>query len=186
MVRWMAENENFPTMKFAYADPPYLGTSNFGAEHHYGDLHDQAADYDDPETHRELIGRLVDDFPDGWALSLGTNSLSVILPMCPEKIRVCAWVKGWCSWKPGVHPKYAWEPVLLMGGRNPPPIYGRDWMQCNVRSARNGATPIPGAKPEQFCRWIIQLLGYQEGDTLIDIFPGTGIMDAVLAQGVLL
>jgi hypothetical protein len=39
-----------------------------------------------------------------------------------------------------------------------------------------------GAKPERFCRWIADLLGYIEGDELVDIFPGTGIMGRVLAQ----
>jgi hypothetical protein len=169
-------------VRFAYADPPYLGTSNFGAEHHYGAFHDAAADYDDPATHEALVNRLMDEFYEGWALSLGTNSLKTILAMCPDEIRICSWVKGWCSWKPGVHPKYAWEPVLLWRGRKPPPFAVRDWLMCNVATKQK----IPGAKPEKFCRWICQLLGYQDGDDLVDIFPGTGVMDRVLSQGVLL
>jgi hypothetical protein len=173
-------------MRFAYADPPYLGTSKFGAEHHYGDHHDQAGDYDSFDAHSNLIARLYVDFPDGWALSGNTTSMHLLLPEMPSGTRVCAWVKGWCSWKPGVHPKYAWEPVYLFGGRVPPPTYGRDWMQCNVRTAQNQAAKIPGAKPDEFCRWVLQLLGYTEGDEVVDLFPGTGVMDRVLSQGVLL
>lgn len=38
---------------------------------------------------------------------------------------------------------------------------------------------VVGAKPASFCRWILELLGYEEGDDLVDVFPGTGIMDVV-------
>ena len=169
-------------MKFAYADPPYLGTSKFGAAHHYDKYHNQAGDFDRIETHIALIAQLVADFPDGWAMSLGTNSLRLLLPECPAEIRVCVWVKGWCSWKPGVHPKYAWEPVLLAGGRKRPGVAVRDWWQGNVATRQE----IPGSKPIGFCRWVLDLLGYDDTlDILDDLFPGTGVMDAVAAQGVI-
>lgn len=51
-------------MKFAYADPPYLGCG----KKLYGKLHKAAADFDSLETHKSLIERLVDEFPDGWAM----------------------------------------------------------------------------------------------------------------------
>jgi DNA modification methylase len=47
---------------------------------------------------------------------------------------------------------------------------------------RKTTAPL-GAKPEGFCRWILDALGWQEGDTLDDIFPGSGMMGAVTAQG---
>jgi hypothetical protein len=40
-----------------------------------------------------------------------------------------------------------------------------------------------GAKPLAFCEWVLNLLGYQDGDELVDLFPGTGIMGAVAMQG---
>ena len=64
-------------MKFAYADPPYLGL----AEKFYGHLHPEAAVYDKPEAHQALIDRLCDEFSDGWAMSLHSPSLRTILPM---------------------------------------------------------------------------------------------------------
>lgn len=33
---------------------------------------------------------------------------------------------------------------------------------------------VIGAKPAAFCRWIFDLLGAQPGDTLDDLFPGSG------------
>jgi hypothetical protein len=35
------------------------------------------------------------------------------------------------------------------------------------------------------CRWILDLLGYLEVDTVDDLFPGTGVMDLTERQGVL-
>lgn len=167
--------------RFAYADPVYLGQAR-----HYD--HPEAHVWDDPETHRQLVERLVDEFPDGWAMSLSSPSLRVILPMCPEDCRVAAWVKPFHVYKKGVRPAYAWEPVIFRGGRNekhPPPPKGgaattpKDFVSANI-TLRRGLT---GAKPVEFCRWVLDILGYRDGDELVDLFPGTGIMDRVLAQG---
>lgn len=167
-------------MRFAYADPPYLGA----ASRLYGPHHPEAAEYDEFATHAELIGHLIEDFPDGWALSLHVPSLRVLLPLCPDDVRVCPWVKGWCSWKPGVSPAYAWEPVILRGGRQRPAFKTRDWVMANASSRQ--PNHVPGQKPVAFCQWILQILGYEDGDELVDLFPGSGVMTRVLAQGVLL
>lgn len=170
-------------MRFAYADPPYLGTSKFGAEHHYGAHHDHAADYNDIATHGALIARLVDEFPDGWAMSLSSPSLRLLLPLCPPDVRVGAWVKPFASFKPGVNPGYCWEPVIWRGGRK----LGRDidtvrdWCSENIMLKKG----LSGAKPPNVCRWILEILGYRDGDELVDLFPGTGVMAETLAQGVL-
>jgi hypothetical protein len=167
-------------MHFAYADPPYLGQAR-----HYRE-HPEATVWDDPETHRQLIARLEDEYPDGWALSCSTPSLEVLLPMCPG-VRIGAWVKPFCVFKKGVRPAYAWEPVLYRGGRNknhPPPPKGgkattpKDFVSANI-TLRKGLT---GAKPEVFCRWVIDVLGYRPGDRLDDLFPGSGVMTSVLEE----
>ena len=41
---------------------------------------------------------------------------------------------------------------------------------------------LVGAKPEKVCRWILQLLNFQTGDELIDLYPGTGIMGKVAKE----
>jgi hypothetical protein len=69
----------------AYADPPYIGQ----AAKYYAGQPDYAGEVD----HRALIQRLVADFPDGWALSCTSNSLRFLLPLCPQDVRVGAWVK---------------------------------------------------------------------------------------------
>jgi hypothetical protein len=153
-------------MRFAYADPPYLGCG-----HLYADHHEHAGDCDDPEWHRDLIDRLVRDFPDGWALSASSPSLATLLPMCPEETRLAAWVKPFASFKPGVNPAYAWEPVLFRGGRkrgrSEPTV--RDFHSAPI-TLRKG---LPGAKPHTFNRWIIDLMGALPSDEFVDLFPGT-------------
>jgi hypothetical protein len=167
-------------MIFAYADPPYLGTSKFGAKHHYGGDHELAGDYDQLSTHRDLIALLVKDYPDGWAMSLSSPSLRLILPECPTDVRVGAWTKPFASFKPGVNPAYAWEPIIWRGGRkrgrDVPTT--RDWCAESIM-LRKGLT---GAKPPGVCRWILDLLGFEDGDEIVDMFPGTGIMMDVVRE----
>jgi hypothetical protein len=189
--------ESARPMRFAYADPPYLGQ---GAKL-YAQHHAEAASWDDPETHRQLVARLLDEFPDGWAMSLSTPSLKHILPMCPDDVRIGSWVKTFVTFKKGVRPCYAWEPVIFRGGRNPsngykhlPPEKNgkqntpKDFEISESDSWEVLACPITlkkgltGAKPEKFCRWVLDLLNVQPGDEVVDLFPGTGIMGQVMAQ----
>lgn len=41
---------------------------------------------------------------------------------------------------------------------------------------------LVGAKPARVCRWILDLLNFEPGDELIDLFPGTGIMGIVARE----
>jgi hypothetical protein len=169
-------------MRFAYADPVYLGCSRLYPEH------PESYVWDDSERHRELIDSLVSMFPDGWAMSLSMPSLRTLLPMCPEDARVAAWVKTFCAFKKGVRPCYAWEPVIFWRGRNPnagyshkPPAKGgaqttpKDFLAAPI-TLKKGLT---GAKPEAFCEWVLDLLNVQAGDEVVDLFPGTGVMGRV-------
>lgn len=155
-------------MRFAYADPPYLGCCKL-YDHHHGD--DDRC-WDEPETHRLLIERLCDEYPDGWALSLHAPSLRVILPMTPDDCRVGAWTKPFAFFKKGVNPAYTWEPVIFRGGRkrsNDQPTR-RDHVAANATLLRG----FPGAKPDEFCWWVFDLLGMEPDDTFVDLFEGSG------------
>jgi hypothetical protein len=160
-------------VRFAYADPPYLGLARL-----YADRHPEAMIWDDPETHRKLIERLCDEYADGWFLSLHEPTLRVMLNMCPDDVRVGSWVKPFASFKPNVTRAWTWEPVIFRGGRKRTREQGtwRDHLACNI-TLRKG---LPGAKPWAFCEWVLDGLNYQTGDTLDDLFPGTGIMGEVV------
>lgn len=162
-------------MKFAYADPPYLGNG----KRRYAPFHDNSTEYDDKQAHVDLVARLTDEYPDGWALSCNPKDLAWLLPVCPDDVRVCAWTKTFHQIRVNVSVQYAWEPVILRGGRDMRhrrPMT-RDWLSCAI-AMRKG---LPGAKPKQFFEWVTAMLGYQTGDTLDDIFPGTGGLADVLA-----
>ena len=164
-------------MRFAYADPPYPGQ----ARRWYGDHPDYAGEVD----HAELIGRLCQDYPDGWALSTGMVMLQSILALCPEDVGIAVWYNT--TSRPAGARKwrwfYCWEPVIVRGGRVAPAV--KNVLVAPAPSgflARQWDLPnFPGAKPPAFSRWITSLLGATPDDTIDDLFPGSGAVGRELA-----
>lgn len=154
-------------MKAAYADPPYLGCGT----KHYGKLHAEAAEYDDPKAHERLIVRLCDEF-DSWALSLHEPSLRTILPMCPPDVRVASWVKPFASFKANVTRAYTWEPVIFRFHR--PRTRAQDTWRDFVSEPIAMRKGFPGAKPDKFCFWVFEGLNLAPDDEFHDLFPGSG------------
>ena len=170
-------------MRFAYADPPYEGhASKYQREAKANGRVSSEVD------HAALIADLISDFPDGWALSMKTNSLRSLLPLCPEKARVASWAKPFVPAYRGIRPVYSWEPVVVVGGRAKELdlIVVDSLVSSNRQGLKPRKTNAPlGGKPPVFCRWVLNMLGYQDEDEMVDIFPGTGMMSSVAAQGVL-
>lgn len=155
---------------FAYADLPYPGMSGL-----YKDQDDFAGEVD----HKELLSRLCEGYPDGWALSTASTTLQYVLALCPPDVRVMAWVKPFAAWKKNVYPAYAWEPVIVRGGRKLGyPHTVRDWIAANITLKRG----LTGAKPEAFCYWLFAVLGIEVGDDLHDLYPGTGAVSEALQR----
>lgn len=164
-------------MRVCYADPPYPGQ---GRRYKCAEM-----------DHAELIARLVRDYPDGWALSTSSPALRDILPLCPPKARVMAWCKPFVPMRPTVPVAYAWEPVIVMGGRKRPRSRRSmmDWLL-----AGNEQSPLipgfTGAKPAAFCFWLFNVLGLEPTDEFDDLFHGTGAVKLAWSyfcrQGVLL
>jgi hypothetical protein len=143
-------------MRIAYADPPYIGCA-----HRYHEKKEV--------NHQDLIRELAGF--DGWALSLTSTSLGQVLSMCPNGVRVMAWVKPFCAFKKNVNPAYAWEPVIVSPARKPKStITVRDWIAESI-TLRKG---LIGAKPDAFCYWLFDVLGLLPEDEFMDLFPGTG------------
>lgn len=158
-------------MRFAYADPPYLGV----AQKRYPE-HPESWVYDTLEGHRQLIDRLVSEYPDGWAYSLSAKSLYELLPLCPPDVRVMAWVKPFTTYFPNVNPAWTWEPVIVSGGRkrgrDVPTV--RDYVVANAPVVKGKG--FTGRKPEAFIVWLFAVLGMKPDDDLDDLFPGSGIV----------
>jgi hypothetical protein len=151
----------------AYADPPYFGNGR----KHYKNLHEEAAKWDSIEAHIELLQEL-DGKYDGWAMSATSTSIKLLAPHLPESARIAAWVKPFASWKPTQRIQFTWEPVFFKsarpkGGKHIKSV--RDHISANI-AMRKG---LPGAKPDAFCDWILEILGYEIGDAVEDLFPGT-------------
>jgi len=176
-------------MVFAYADPPYPGT----AARWYGREDSYAGEVD----HRALVSSLVEASGDraiahlqtdlarrirawtdgrslsGWALSTSARALRDVLPLCPVEARVCAWVKPHevPPASRGLH--NVWEVLIVSGGRREAPGKPDGLVALPAR----GEGELPGRKPRRFITWLFAALGMRpEVDTLIDLFPGTGIV----------
>lgn len=164
-------------MIFAYADPPYIGQS----KRHYGR---------EEVDHEALLAHLVTNYPDGWALSCSSPSQPMLTSILERMglhaldgdYRTMAWVKPFAIFKPGVNPAYAWEPVIVRGGRKRGRLVNtvRDYVSANITLKRG----LTGAKPDDFCRWLFDVLGMEpiQGDELHDLFPGSGAVTKSLRE----
>jgi hypothetical protein len=149
----------------AYADPPYprLARRYYGTEE---------------VDHAALVQRLVDEFPDGWALSTSARALQEVLALCPRGVRVCSWHRGAVRKGPATQARTAWEPLLVWGGRRsslaPGEVLDDTLVHAMNGGRRSHPGALPGMKPPQFSRWLFRLLGLARGDTFVDLFPGSG------------
>lgn len=183
-------------MRLAIADPPYppfvgAGGRKNRSSRWYGtgqrsvkdagmvaDLHPDAADWDDKDTHRELLQRLCMTY-DGWAIATSPDGIAAYGPLPPE-VRIMAWIKP--NAIPGSHRlRSMWEPVLLF-----PPQ--------SRRSNRNGVGALPdvltaraprigftGAKPLEWTQWVLAALSFDsQTDTVDDLFSGSGNVQKVI------
>jgi len=155
----------------AYADPPYIG---------------KAKRYGEEEVDFESLILGLDTF-DGWALSCNSNDLFAILPLCPDGVRIMAWVKTWVAFKKNVWPPYGWEPVLVKAARRRDLDAGaywtphgdgfRDWVKAGANL--NG---FLGSKPPEFCGWLFEVLGCEPDDHFYDLFYGSGAVTRAWKQ----
>jgi hypothetical protein len=157
-------------MHFAYADPPYPGKAFYYPENR-------------EVSYGALVKRLLRSYSDGWALSVSSTGLRDVLPLCPRGVRVCAWFKG---------PRYttarralaSWEPLIVYGGR--PLAADRVQRVLDGLIARGRFRAFPGAmvgmKPPAFAEWMFAQLGATHGDSLDDLFPGSGAVGVAWAR----
>jgi hypothetical protein len=86
------------------------------------------------------------------------------------------------GYKPGQRIIWAWEPVIFRTLRTREPgTRVRDTLTANATRMLG----LPGAKPPAFNRWVLDLLGWEDGDVIDDLFPGTQGMDAQARQTVM-
>lgn len=194
-------------MKLAIADPPYPPlfserrdvpggplrvTSRSRARRWYGDgpraasdspvadFHADAGAWDDLSEHRRLIERLVDEF-DGFAIATTQDGLDAYRPM-PIGAHTGVWYRP-TALPGGSRIMNRWEPVIFFV---PEERRGRGGLQVSdVLVANAPRVGFVGAKPPEWTRWVLDMLGYDAGvDELVDLFPGSGAVSAA-ADGML-
>jgi hypothetical protein len=156
--------------KLGYGDPPYPGQ----AKRHYTD--DPSGIPPAEVDSARLLQDLVMMF-DGFALSTSEPGLLIIMDDLPKgylrenKIRIAPWVKPWSHFRPFVNVQYTHEYVLFKTIRpNGARPSVKDHLVCNPTRQKG----THGAKPDAFCDWVLDLIGYQPGDDIIDMYPGSG------------
>lgn len=151
-------------MRLAYADPPYPGCAH---------LYPECREVD----HAVLLDRL--STYDGWLLHTSSTALRDVLPLCPPKARVMAWVKPFAAFKRNVPVAYAWEPVIVLPARKPrvrpeARYISRDWIAASCTLKKG----LVGAKPIDVALWGFDVMGAEPEDEMHDLFPGTGAVGA--------
>lgn len=152
--------------RLAYADPPYPGQAR--------------SRYNGTEVdHAALIAQLDAEF-DAWALSTSASALRSVWNLAPHA-RCGAWLKTWApnGWS---RVRWSWEPVLFVSARRglKPGQRSEVWdglvcaPNCAIGSWQEVTGKGGGSKPYAFVRWVLDLLDYEDGDELVDLFPGSG------------
>jgi hypothetical protein len=115
-------------------------------------------------------------------LPTSAEALPAVLALCPDGVRVAAWHCGERP-TPSRWPLHAWEPVIYQGGRQLITSGQRrvDSLVCGIGPLDILPGPVIGARPAAVCRWIFTLLGAAPGDTLDDLFPGSGAVSQAWA-----
>lgn len=173
----------------AIADPPYLGRAalwyggkgrskqgSVGRACGRGALdaeyNPDAAIYDDPQTHRDLMSQM-DSTYDGWALAASGKTVGWLLPWAYQRgARMAVWhVTN--AIPDGCRVRNTWEAVLyrIPDGRR---AVGTGHRVPDLLSAPHPVSGFVGAKPDTWTRWVLDLLGFQPGDEVHDLFPGSG------------
>ena len=187
-------------MKLCIADPPYLGRAEmfYGATPkanmnvggninvmHKADNHPDAHLWDKPETHQQMVERLVKDY-DGWAIAMVPDSLAHYLAWVPRRTRIAVWHDPRVM-PTGQHPRRRWEPVLVYIPDGRRRVVDVSCPVGDVLTCPHSQGSFAGHKPRQWTRWVLDMLGYDpETDTVDDLFPGSGTVSNELRQEVLL
>lgn len=150
-------------LRLAVADPPYPGKAKLYVGH---------PDYGGEVDHRELLVTL--SSYDGWALHTSSDgAVHVVAPLVAELglrgVRMASWHRGQRGGRGS-----GFEVVFYRPARVAP----AGWSDAFVYVARprlSDPARVIGAKPSAVCFWVFRdLLGAQAGDSLDDLFPGSG------------
>ena len=187
-------------MKLAIADPPYLGRAALwyggkgitkwpatqkrskGRSKDDVEYHPDAHLWDSPAKHIELMVAMEVEF-DGWAMACSGKTLA---PLIGTADRLGAKLAIWHvtnAIPDGARVRSVWEAVFYRVPDSRRAV-GTGYRVADVLSAAHPVSGFVGSKPSAWTHWVIDLLGFQPGDEVTDVFPGSGAVER--AAGVLL
>lgn len=189
-------------MRLAIADPPYLGRAALwyggkgrtkrpkdgcwsrrpGRGEDDPEFHPDAHEWDEPGKHVELMHTMDAEY-DGWAMAASGKTLHALLPAADQLgARVAIWhVTN--AIPDGARVRNVWEAVIYRVPRERRAV-GTGHRVPDLLSAAHPVSGFVGSKPAEWTRWVLDMLGYQTGDEVDDLFPGSGAVER--AMGVLL
>ncbi len=183
--------------QLAIADPPYLGRAalwyggkgrskqgSLGRAVGRGCLgpeyHPDARKWDDPAQHCELMTSMDAQY-DGWALAASGKTLASILAHgAALGGRLAIWhVTN--AIPDGARVRNTWEAVLYKCPTWRRAV-GTGQRTIDHLTAGHPTSGFVGSKPKAWTHWVLDLLGYQAGDHIDDLFPGSGSITNVTSQ----
>lgn len=178
-------------MRLAIADPPYLGRAALwyggkgrskqgtqGRAAGRGNLapeyHPDAHQWDNPSKHVVLMHTLEAEY-DGWAMAASSKTLHLIAGGIPSRARIAVW-QVTNAMPDGSRIRSTWEPVIVRipEGRR---AYGTGLVVPDVLTAPHPMSGFVGSKPSTWTNWILDMLGHQPTDEVVDLFPGSGSVE---------
>lgn len=197
----MSDREQFGLrMRLAIADPPYLGRAElwYGGKGRFkhgtagracgrGDLapeyHADAARWDDPTSHVDLMTTMNREF-DGWALAASGKTLA---PLLDVAYRLDARLAIWHvtnAIPDGCRVRSTWEAVIykMPDARR---AVGTGHRVTDHLSAAHPMSGFVGSKPRAWTHWVLDLLGWQPDDEVVDVFAGSGAVTRAI-EGMLI
>ena len=177
-------------MKFAIADPPYLGRAStwygssmrksqkgklFGGTANVGfkpaDYHPEAFKWDLLETHKLLIDKLESEY-DGFAVAMAHDNLQKLISYFRPNIKIMIWHKWSIPSRARVQNRF--EPVAIRIPKTRKGAIKGKTMNDILTYKTKTNQGFTGAKPLAWTEWVLNAMGVQTGDSVDDLFNGSG------------
>jgi hypothetical protein len=100
------------------------------------------------------------------------------LPFCKPSIKIMIWHKWSIPSRARVQNRF--EPVLVRIPKSRKGGISGLTMTDVLTHKRKPQLGFTGAKPTEWTHWVLEAMGYQQGDEIIDLFNGSGAVSRAI------